>query len=86
MYNGCLKHATKLIPEKDGQGKTWQQIPKWRWPQKRYGTPEKSSLESQNWNLDKTRSQWTVYGWKTRWNSIQRREKRKMILECASQM
>ena len=26
MYNGCLKHATKLIPEKDGQGKTWQQI------------------------------------------------------------
>ena len=27
MYNGCLKHATKLIPEKDGQGKTWQQIP-----------------------------------------------------------
>ena len=27
MYNGCLKHATKLIPEKDGQEKTWQQIP-----------------------------------------------------------
>ena len=27
MYNGCLKHATKLIPEKDGQRKTWQQIP-----------------------------------------------------------
>ena len=47
MYNGCLKHATKLIPEKDGQEKDMAtNPPKWRWPQKRYGTPEKPSLKS----------------------------------------
>ena len=26
MYNGCLEHATILIPEKDGLEKIWQQI------------------------------------------------------------
>lgn len=57
---------------------------KWRWPQKRYGTPEKPSLKSQDWNLDQTRSQWTIYGWEKRRNSIQRRKKRKVILGCVS--
>ena len=28
--------------------------PKWRWPQKRNGAPEKSSSEPKDWHLDKT--------------------------------